>query len=154
MIVNTSVVKTMVSSGWMRSLLTILFITLLISNAKAQKIVVKPSDNNEIYTAVEHSAEFPGGTKTLHAFLEKNLNYPAIARKNDIEGRVYLQFVVEKDGSLSDIKVVRGLGGGCDEEAVRVIKSFPKWNPGMQSGKVVRQQYTMPIAFTLAKNVH
>jgi len=148
---NTSIVKTMASFGWTRPLVALLFIAFLVSNAKAQS--KSSNDGNEIYTAVEHSAEFPGGTKAFSTFLVKNLHYPADARKNGIQGRVYLTFVVEKDGSLSDIKVARGLGYGCDEEAVRAVKSSPKWTPGTQDGHIVRQQYTLPISFTLSKPV-
>lgn len=148
---NTSISKKMASFGWTRPLVALLFIAFLVSNAKAQS--KSSNDGNEIYTAVEHSAEFPGGTKAFSTFLVKNLHYPAEARKNNVQGKVYLNFVVEKDGSLSDIKVVRGLGSGCDEEAVRAVKLSPKWTPGTQDGRVVRQHYTMPISFTLAKTV-
>ncbi|MES2278289.1 MAG: TonB family protein [Bacteroidota bacterium] len=108
-------------------------------------------DVNEIFTAVEQSAEFPGGLDKFGAYLGKNIRYPAVARENNVQGKVFLQFVVERDGSLTDIKVVRGIGSGCDEEAVRVIKASPKWKPGMQNGRAVRQQYTVPISFTLAE---
>jgi protein TonB len=109
----------------------------------------KTEDTNEIFTNVEVLPTFPGGIEQFGKFLSKNLRYPPIARDNGIQGRVFCNFVVEKDGSLTDIKVVRGIGGGCDEEAVRVLKSSPKWNPGVQNGRNVRVSYTIPIYFQL-----
>lgn len=100
-----------------------------------------------VYTRVEQSAEFPGGISAFYQFLSKNIHIPAEAKGADKPLRVFLTFVVEKDGTLSDIKIMRGAGYGCDEEAVRVIKLSPKWNPGKQDGKPVRQQYTIPVVF-------
>jgi len=111
---------------------------------------VEPEPIEEkIFTFVEEYPEFPGGDKALREFILNNLNYPEIARKTGITGTVYVQFVVEKDGSISDVKVVRGIGGGCDEEAVRVVKSMPKWKPGKQRGQPVRVYFTLPIEFKL-----
>jgi TonB family protein len=106
-------------------------------------------DTNEIFTNVEVLPTFPGGLEQFGKFLGKNLRYPPIARENGMQGRVFCTFVVEKDGSLTDIKVARGIGGGCDEEAIRVLKSSPKWNPGVQNGRNVRVSYTVPIFFQL-----
>lgn len=106
-------------------------------------------DQNEIFTAVEYSAEFPGGIEAFYKYLNENLTYPEEARKNNIQGRVYVTFVVEKDGSITDVKVLRGIGGGADEESVKLLSTMPKWRPGIQNGFVVRQQYTVPIKFTL-----
>lgn len=103
-----------------------------------------------VYTSVQQSAEFPGGINAFYQFLGKNLHYPPEARTSNIQGKVFLTFIVEQDGSLTDIKVLRGIGHGLDEEAIRVIKSSPKWTPGKQNGKPVRQQYTVPIQFTLS----
>lgn len=102
-----------------------------------------------IYSEVENLPSFPGGIKAFGEFLGKNINYPEEARKNNIQGRVFCTFVVEKDGGLSDIKVVRGIGAGCDAEAVRVLALSPKWNPGMQKGEAVRVSYTVPISFQM-----
>lgn len=110
---------------------------------------VVEDNSNEIFTSVEQSAEFPGGMDKFTNYLSKNMRYPAVARENNVQGRVIVTFVVEKDGSLTDIKVLRGIGSGCDEEAMRVIKNSPKWKPGIQNGRPVRQQYTVPIQFTL-----
>jgi protein TonB len=116
---------------------------------KADVKQVVEEDPNQIFTSVEQSAEFPGGLDKFGKYLGNNIRYPAVARENNVQGRVIVQFVVERDGSLTDIHVVRGLGSGCDEEAIRVLKNSPKWKPGIQNGRPVRQQYTVPISFTL-----
>jgi protein TonB len=103
----------------------------------------------QVFLAVEQQPEFPGGESALIAYIGKNTKYPAIARENNIEGRVFISFVVEKDGSISDVKVLRGIGGGCDEEAKRVIKSLPKFSPGKQNGRPVRVQFNVPVNFKL-----
>ncbi len=104
----------------------------------------------EIFTVVEESPSYPGGDEARIRFLQQNIQYPQMARESGIQGTVYVTFVVEKNGSVTDVRVLRGIGGGCDEEAVRVIKAMPKWNPGKQRGKPVRVQFNMPIKFTLA----
>ncbi len=109
----------------------------------------KTEDTNEIFTNVEVLPNFPGGLPAFGKYLSKNIQYPPIARENNIQGRVIVNFVVEKDGSLTDIKVVRGIGGGADEEAIRVLKKSPKWTPGIQNGRPVRVSYTVPVNFTL-----
>lgn len=111
---------------------------------------VTEEDPNKIFTSVEQVPAFPGGIEKFYAYLQKNMRYPAIARENNTQGRVIVQFVCERDGSLTDIKVVRGIGDGCDEEAVRVLKASPKWTPGVQNGRKVRVQYSVPISFTLS----
>lgn len=114
--------------------------------------VQQPQDpNNPIFTAVDESASFPNGMEGLFQFLSKNIRYPAQAKEGNVQGKVFVTFVVEKDGELSNIKVIRGIGSGCDEEAIRILKLSPKWNPGKQNGKAVRQQYTIPINFSLTK---
>ena len=103
----------------------------------------------EIFKSVEEQPEFPGGTAKLLEYVQKNLKYPMMARESDIQGKVFVGFVVEKDGSISNVKVLRGIGGGCDEEAVRVVQSLPKFKPGKQRGNTVRVAYTLPIVFKL-----
>ena len=98
---------------------------------------------------VENMPAFPGGDTARIKYLKENLRYPEVAIREGIQGRVFVTFVVEEDGTLSDVKVLRGIGGGCDEEAVRVIESMPKWKPGKQRGKAVRVQFNMPILFKL-----
>jgi len=90
---------------------------------------------------------FPGGTKAYGKFLEKNLRWPT---QDDIQGRVIVSFIVEKDGSLTNFKVERSLGKDCDNEALRVLRKFPKWIPGMKNGKPVRVKYMVPINFTIS----
>ena len=103
----------------------------------------------EIFTIVEEMPDFPGGTQKLADYLAKNIKYPQMARESGIQGRVFINFVVEPDGSISNVNVMRSLGGGCDEEAVRVVKSMPKWKPGKQRGKPVRVSYILPVNFKL-----
>ncbi len=103
----------------------------------------------EIFTVVESMPEFPGGDAARMKFLQENIKYPQLARESGIQGTVYVTFVVETDGRVTDVRVLRGIGGGCDEEAVRVIQAMPRWNPGKQRGKPVRVQFNMPIRFTL-----
>ena len=104
---------------------------------------------DSIYQIVEEMPQFPGGEAAMMKFVANNVKYPQEARDKEIDGRVFIGFVVEKDGSVSNVKVLRGIGGGCDEEAVRVIKGMPKWKPGMQKGKPVRVSYQIPIYFKL-----
>ena len=119
-----------------------------VGNSDVKQVV--EADPNQIFTSVEQVPEFAGGLEKFGAYLSKNIRYPAVARENNVQGRVICTFVVERDGSLTDIKVVRGIGSGCDEEAIRVLKNSPKWKPGIQNGRPVRVQYSVPISFTLA----
>lgn len=109
-------------------------------------------DPNEPFTIVEEMPEFPGGQEALFAYIGKALKYPEEAVEAGIEGVVYITFVVEADGTITGAKVIRGIGGGCDEEAVRVVGSMPNWKPGKQRGKAVRVQYNLPLRFKLASN--
>lgn len=106
---------------------------------------------DEIFVGVEEQPLFPGGEREMYKFLATHINYPETATRANVQGRVTLQFVVEKDGSVSNPKVLKGIGFGADEEAVRVVASMPKWTPGMQNGRSVRVYYTIPIMFTLAE---
>ena len=103
----------------------------------------------EIFQIVEEMPSYPGGEAKLFEYIKKNMKYPQIARESGIKGRVFISFVVEPDGSVSNVKVLRGIGGGCDEEAMRVVKSMPKWKPGKQRGKAVRVSYMLPVNFQL-----
>jgi protein TonB len=98
---------------------------------------------------VPEMPEFPGGDAERITFLKNNLTYPEDAKELGVTGTVYLGFIVERDGSISNITILRGIGGGCDEEAVRVVNMMPKWKPGRQQGHAVRVQFTLPIKFTL-----
>ena len=107
------------------------------------------AEEAQIFMVVESMPEYPGGEAALYAFLADNIKYPQMAKESGIQGRVFVTFVVEKDGHVTDVRVLRGIGGGCDEEAIRVVKNMPKWTPGKQRGKSVRVQYNLPVKFTL-----
>jgi protein TonB len=102
-----------------------------------------------IFTVVEDQPSYPGGEEARIRYLQENLRYPQMAREAGIQGTVFVTFVVERDGSVTDVRVLRGIGGGCDEEAVRVVQNMPRWNPGRQRGQPVRVQFNMPIRFVL-----
>lgn len=104
---------------------------------------------DEIFTIVEESATPDGGMLAFYNYVRKKLKYPSQARRMGIEGRVFVEFIVDKDGTLTNVKAIKGIGAGCDEEAVRVIKSHPKWSPGKQRGKAVKQKIVLPITFQL-----
>lgn len=103
----------------------------------------------EIFTVVENEPEFPGGMEALYKYLAQNIKYPQLARENGITGKVYVTFVVEKDGTIANPKILRDIGGGCGAEAIRVVKAMPKWSPGKQRGKAVRVQFNLPVNFNL-----
>lgn len=115
----------------------------------APEVVEEEVVEQEIFQIVEEMPQFPGGEAKLMEYVAKNIKYPQIARETGIQGRVFVGFVVEPDGSISNVKLLRGIGGGCDEEAMRVIKSLPKWKPGKQRGKAVRVSYQIPVFFKL-----
>lgn len=106
-------------------------------------------DEQVIFQVVEQDPEFPGGMEAMMKYLSQSIKYPTIAREQSITGRVYVTFVVEKDGSVTGVRVLRDIGGGCGAEAVRVVKAMPKWTPGKQRGKAVRVQYNLPVNFSL-----
>ncbi len=106
-------------------------------------------ETDEIFQIVENPATFKGGVQAFYAYVQKNLKYPSQAQRMGMEGRVFVEFVVGKDGRITDVKVLRGIGAGCDEEAVRVLKNSPAWNPGKQRGRPVRQRMVLPITFKL-----
>jgi TonB family protein len=109
-------------------------------------------DANGVYKVVEEAASPAGGFKEFMTYLQTNLTYPEAARKANLQGKVFVQFVVQEDGSISDVEILKGIGGGCDEEAVRVIANSPKWNPGKQKGIAVKQRMSVPIAFNLGND--
>ncbi len=106
--------------------------------------------NSRIHTIVEDMPEFPGGDIALLQFFGSNIIYPDIAKENDIQGVVVLAFIVEKDGSISNLKIAREIGGGCGEEALRIAKKMPTWTPGMEEGKPVRVEFKLPVRFALS----
>ena len=103
----------------------------------------------EIFLVVEEQPSFPGGEDKMFEYLYSNIKYPQVAKENNITGKVFLTFVVEKDGSIAGAKILRDIGGGCGQEALRVVKNMPKWSPGKQRGKPVRVQFNLPVVFDL-----
>ena len=106
-------------------------------------------EDDAIFVVVENNPEFPGGSDSLYAYIARNIKYPETAKKEKIEGRVFVTFVIEKDGRVSNAKILRDIGGGCGEEAIRVVNNMPKWKPGIQDGKPVRTQFNLPVSFQL-----
>ncbi len=100
---------------------------------------------------IDKQPQFPGGQAKLVEFLQENLVYPTDAQENRTQGQVYVEFVIEADGSITNAKVIRGIGSGCDEETVRVVNSMPNWTPGNHKGKNVRVKYVLPVSFYLPK---
>ena len=107
------------------------------------------SEINKVFDVVEQMPRYPGGDAALMSFLGSNIHYPPVAEENGIQGRVVCTFVVERDGSISDVKVAKSVDPSLDKEALRVVRSMPRWNPGKQNGKAVRVKYTVPITFRL-----
>jgi periplasmic protein TonB len=128
------------------------------TNINTEEVVVEEDHSNDvieeavetpIFTVVEEMPSFPGGDEARIKFLTENIKYPQMAKESGISGTVYVTFVINEKGKVADVKVLRGIGGGCDEEAIRVVNLMPPWNAGKQSGKAVRVQFNMPIKFTL-----
>jgi periplasmic protein TonB len=107
-------------------------------------------DPHQIFIIVEETAAPIGGLPAFYQYVLENLKYPAPAKRMELQGKVYIQFVVEKDGSITDVHTIKGIGGGCDEEAERVIKISPKWKAAKQRGRPVRQRMVLPITFKLS----
>jgi protein TonB len=119
---------------------------------KAKEVVVdeKPKEEEtKVFDVVEQMPSFPGGDAELMKFLSTHIKYPVVAEENGIQGRVIATFVVERDGSISDVKVIKSVDPSLDKEAIRVLKSMPKWIPGKQNGSAVRVKYTVPVTFRL-----
>ena len=139
---------------------TLLLLTASLNYAQAQhesdtvaltnvKEITAPGIDTTIYNNVEKMPAFPGGEFKMYEFLAMNVRYPQRAREDGYSGTVYVRFVVEPDGTITNIEVAKGVGGGCSEEAVRIVKMMPNWIPGEAFGKKVRVTYTLPINFRL-----
>lgn len=116
-------------------------------NVNAQE---KKTENSDVvFTVVENEAEFPGGVEAMNRFMAENIKYPTLAKQKNIEGKVIISFIVEKNGTLSDIRTIKDIGEGCGDEGVRIVKLMPKWKPAKQKGQPVRQQFLLPISFVL-----
>ena len=109
----------------------------------------KPEVSNKVFDVVEEMPSFPGGQAALMSFLSSNIKYPVVAQENGVQGRVIVGFVVERDGSITDVKVMRSVDPSLDREAQRVVKAMPRWKPGKQNGSAVRVKYTVPVVFRL-----
>ena len=133
-----------------RLIIMSLMATCCLTTVLAQKTVVSQKDQKEEpFDVVEDMPAFPGGMEAMIQFISSNIKYPADAKKQKVDGRVLVNFVVEKDGSITEVKVIKPTFPSLDAEAVRVVKAMPKWKPGYQKGQAVRVQFTMPINFSL-----
>ncbi len=121
-----------------------------IATLTEHKVIVQEEKKEEqIFDIVEQAPSFPGGEAAMYKWLGDNINYPVVAQENNIQGRVVCQFVVGRNGEIEDVRVVRGVDNSLDREAIRVIKSMPKWIPGRQGGNAVKVRYTLPVQFKL-----
>jgi protein TonB len=115
--------------------------------------VVEEEEVDKIFLVVEQPASPKGGMSAFYEFVSKNIHYPSQARRMGVEGKVFVEFVVEKDGTLSSFTVIKGIGAGCDEEAIRILQLSPAWSPGKQRGQPVKQRMVLPIHFKMAQRV-
>ena len=134
----------------MKKLIVMLVLAVLCSTSAMAQTVV---EDDAIFVVAENAPEFPGGEDSLYAYIARNIKYPETAKKEKIEGRVFVTFVIEKDGQVSSAKILRDIGGGCGEEAIRVVKNMPKWKPGTQRGNPVRFRFNLPVSFGLERDV-
>ncbi len=112
-------------------------------------VILKQNIQDEVVTEAEIPPVFPGGMNGLIKYLKRHIQYPEIAQKYHIQGTVYVSFIVGRDGKIREVIILRGIGGGCEEEAVRVVKSMPKWIPGKQDGRLVSCKFALPVSFSL-----
>ncbi|HOW32202.1 MAG TPA: energy transducer TonB, partial [Bacteroidales bacterium] len=117
--------------------------------AQVVEEVIEVEEEKPVFTIVEEMPTYPGGEEARNKYLAENIVYPQQASENGIQGTVYVSFVIDSKGNVTNVKVIRGIGGGCDEEAVRVVKAMPQWHPAKQYGKAVRYLFNMPIYFKL-----
>jgi len=123
--------------------------TVIAPIVQEQVEVVEQTREQEVFMVVEDMPEFPGGEAKMFKYIADNVDYPPLARENNIQGRVTVQFVVDENGKIIDAKVLKGIGWGCDEAALRVVNSMPRWKPGKQRNKAVRVRFVIPIRFVL-----
>lgn len=128
------------------------FLTLVITCCLLQPAEAQVNNNvDTVFTQVEQPAQYPGGFEAMAEYLKKNMAYPKDARRSGIQGTVFVSFIVNKDGSISDVAVIKGIGGDCDQEAMRVVSIFPTWTPGMHHGKIARSRFVLPLDFKLGR---
>jgi len=126
-----------------------LILVFIVASMAVQAQTTNTAPDDSIYIVVEQAPQYPGGQEALMKYLAENIQYPDLARQNNIQGTVYVSFVVEKNGAVSNVKILRGIGGGCDEEAMRVVRKMSDWTPGYQNGEAVRVQFNLPLRFIL-----
>ena len=136
----------------MKIILSIFTAFLLLATTASAQNVDTANYSDELFVEYEEDPEFPGGLEALHKFIEENMQYPQIAAENCIGGRVYVQFEVDTDGTVQNPKILRDIGGGCGEEALRIVRLMPKWKPGRFYGKVVKTTFNLPIFFDKEKH--
>ncbi|PKP46324.1 MAG: energy transducer TonB [Bacteroidetes bacterium HGW-Bacteroidetes-12] len=129
-----------------------LFLVMLFTFMGSISFAQEVDEKEDIFILVEQMPEFPGGQEAMFKFLAKNIIYPKEAKEKGIEGKVYVNFTVNEDGSIGNVKVIRGVHPLLNNEAVRVIESFPKWTPGKQKGELVRVSYNLPITFRMSNS--
>ena len=118
-------------------------------HAQSNQNTERNASDEKIFDVVEQPPSFPGGQAALLSYLSKNVKYPEEALKDNVQGRVIVGFIVEKDGSVSNAKIIRGVDSALDKEAIRIVMSMPKWTPGRQNGRNVRTKYNVPVNFKL-----
>ena len=145
---STDVQRLKTAKKMKKLILMLLMAECCLMTAHAQKTVVSQT-NQKVFDTVEQMPEYPGGMQAMIAFLQTNMKYPEDAAKQKVEGRVMVQFVVETDGSISDVHVAKQVFPSLDAEAIRVVQAMPKWTPGKEKGNVVRVKYNLPIVFRM-----
>ena len=145
---STDVQRLKTAKKMKKLILMLLMAECCLMTAHAQKTVVSQT-NQKVFDTVEQMPEYPGGMQAMIEFLQTNMKYPEDAAKQKVEGRVMVQFVVETDGSVSDVHVAKQVFPSLDAEAIRVVQAMPKWMPGKEKGKVVRVKYNLPIVFRM-----
>jgi protein TonB len=122
----------------------------IVFDEPVEEVLKEESDEDVIFMVVEQPAEYPGGLEAMMKFIVKNMKYPAVARRMGVEGAVFVSFVVDREGKISEPQVIKGISAECDQEALRVIKQMPPWKPGKQNGKAVKSRFVLPIKFKLS----
>ncbi len=145
---STDVERLKTAKKMKKLILMLLMAECCLMTAHAQKTVVSQT-NQKVFDTVEQMPEYPGGMQAMIAFLQTNMKYPEDAAKQKVEGRVMVQFIVETDGSISDVHVAKQVFPSLDAEAIRVVQAMPKWTPGKEKGNVVRVKYNLPIVFRM-----
>ena len=135
-------------------IILISFLVFVFGESKCQTNEISKANSYEdkVFTYIPVMPQFPGGEIAMYEYIKKNVIYPKLAMDSNITGKVFVNFVIDKEGNVTDAKILRGIGGGCDEEVVRLVESMPKWTPGeLETGERVKVSFNLPISFTLNK---